>query len=114
MATMQHQHPQQPVLTASPTAIRPAPPHGPSYYPSQSSTRRLPDRDVNGTSIEDAFVAFILYCNPGVPPETDSAALREAFRTPPKSGGKSFSTFALFELIKKLETKELKTWAELA
>ncbi|KAG7285572.1 hypothetical protein NEMBOFW57_010201 [Staphylotrichum longicolle] len=114
MATMQHQHPPQPVLTASPTAIRPAPPHGPSYDPSQSSTRRLPDRDVNGTSIEDAFVAFILYCNPGVPPETDSAALREAFRTPPKSGGKSFSTFALFELIKKLETKELKTWAELA
>jgi hypothetical protein len=40
--------------------------------------------------------------------------LREAFRTPPKSGGKSFSTFALFGLIQKLETKELKTWAELA
>jgi hypothetical protein len=49
-----------------------------------------------------------------VAPETDSAALREAFRTPPKSGGKSFSTFALFGLIQKLETKELKTWAELA
>jgi len=108
MATMQH--PPQPALTASPTAIRPGPSHGP--FPSPA--RRLPDRNVNGTSIEDAFVAFILYCNPGVPPETDSAALREAFRTPPKSGGKSFSTFALFELIKKLETKELKTWAELA
>lgn len=104
-----HPHPPQPVLTASPTAIRPGPPGPPQY-----SARRLPDRNVNGTSIEDAFVAFILYCNPGVPLETDSAALREAFRTPPKSGGKSFSTFALFELIKKLETKELKTWAELA
>jgi hypothetical protein len=69
---------------------------------------------VDAASVEDAFVSFILYCNPGVPLETDSAALREAFRTPPKSGGKSFSTFTLFELIKRLETKELKTWAELA
>jgi len=55
-----------------------------------------------------------MYCNPGVPLDTETASLREAFRTPPKSGGKSFSTFTLFELIKKLETKELKTWAELA
>jgi hypothetical protein len=69
---------------------------------------------VNRATIDDAYVAFIFYCNPGVAPETDSATLREAFRTPPKSGGKSFSTFALFGLIKKLETKELKTWAELA
>lgn len=59
-------------------------------------------------------MAFILYCNPAVPAETDSTALREAFRTPPKSGGKSFSTYTLFELIKQLESKELKTWAELA
>ncbi|KAK3906462.1 ARS binding protein 2-domain-containing protein [Staphylotrichum tortipilum] len=85
---------------------------GPAQPP--SPRRALPDRTVDGTSIEDAFVAFILACNPGVPPDTDTAALRDAFRTPPKSGGKSFSTFTLFELIKKLETKELKTWAELA
>ena len=110
MATMQ-QHPPQPAFTASPSAI-----HHPaaSPQPSSTSTRRLPDRNVDAASFEGAFVSFILYCNPGVPLETDSAALREAFRTPPKSGGKSFSTFTLFELIKKLETKELKTWAELA
>jgi hypothetical protein len=76
--------------------------------------RTLPDSSVDSSSIEDAFVAFIFYCNPAVPLETDTATLREAFRTPPKSGGKSFSTFVLFELIKKLDTKELKTWAELA
>ncbi|KAL2147961.1 hypothetical protein VTI28DRAFT_16 [Corynascus sepedonium] len=100
-------HPPQTVSGASPAA---APP------PSQSSSspRTLPDRGVNDRSIEDAYVAFILYCNPAVPAETDSTALREAFRTPPKSGGKSFSTYTLFELIKQLESKELKTWAELA
>jgi hypothetical protein len=107
MATMQHLA--QPIFTASPATISPAPAAQPP-----SPRRALPDRSVDGTSIEDAFVAFILACNPGVPRETDTAALRDAFRTPPKSGGKSFSTFTLFELIKKLETKELKTWAELA
>jgi hypothetical protein len=79
-----------------------------------STRRALPDRNVNSASLDDAYVTFILYCNPGVPLDTDTAALREAFRTPPKSGGKVFSTFTLFELIRKLETKELKTWAELA
>lgn len=88
----------QPVFTASPTSMRPA----------------LPDRNVDRDSIEDAYVAFILCCNPAVPLDADTTALREAFRNPPKSGGKSFSTFTLFELIRKLETKELKTWAELA
>lgn len=74
----------------------------------------LPQKSVTTASIEDAYVSFILYCNPAVPLETDTYALREAFRTPPKSEGKSFSTFTLFELIKKLHSKELKTWAELA
>lgn len=74
----------------------------------------LPQKSVTSATIEDAYVNFILYCNPAVPLETDTFALREAFRNPPKSEGKSFSTFTLFELIKKLHTKELKTWAELA
>ena len=101
------QQPPPPVFTASPTTIDPT--------PTPSSTRpSLPNRAVTSATIEDAYVAFVLYCNPGVPLDTDTAGLREAFRTPPKSGGKSFSTYTLFELIKKLETKELKTWAELA
>lgn len=74
----------------------------------------LPNRIVTSATIEDAYVGFILYCNPGVPPDTDTTNLREAFRTPPKSGGKSFSTYTLFELIKKLDGREIKTWAELA
>ncbi|KAK4130308.1 hypothetical protein BT67DRAFT_452536 [Trichocladium antarcticum] len=88
--------------------------HPPSASVPPCPPRALPDSNVDGSSIEDAFVAFILYCNPAVPPETDTAALREAFRTPPRSGGKSFSTVVLFQLIKKLDSKELKTWAELA
>ena len=60
-----------------------------------------------------AYVAFVLYCNPGVPDDADSAELRRAFQTLPKSGGRAFDIFTLFTLVKKLERKELKTWAEL-
>ncbi|KAL1873077.1 hypothetical protein VTK73DRAFT_1174 [Phialemonium thermophilum] len=74
----------------------------------------LPHRDVTKDTIEDAYVQFILHCNPAVPRDCDTAALREAFRNPPKSGGKTFNTFTLFQLIRQLEAKELKTWAELA
>lgn len=74
----------------------------------------LPDKHVTADTIEDAFASFILHCNPAVPPETDTAALREAFRMPPKSGGKTFSSFRLFQLICELDKKTLKTWAELA
>ena len=74
----------------------------------------LPSRSVTSSTIEDAYVNFILYCNPAVPLDTDTTNLRESFRSPPKSGGKSFSTFTLFQLIKQLDDKEIKTWAELA
>ncbi len=55
-----------------------------------------------------------MYCNPSVPPDTDTTELRKTFRGPPKSDGKNFSTFTLFELIRKLDQKEIKTWAQLA
>lgn len=74
----------------------------------------LPDRSVTDETIEDAYVSFIFYCNPGVPPDVTTGALRDAFKTPPRSGGKSFSVYHLYQLICKLETKEIKTWAELA
>lgn len=79
-----------------------------------SSRLDLPSRDVTAGTIEEAFVQFIFSCNPGVPVDTDTAALREAFKTPPKSGGKSFSTWTLFELIAQFQSKEIKTWADLA
>ncbi|KAG8162306.1 hypothetical protein KVR01_008071 [Diaporthe batatas] len=79
-----------------------------------SSLRALPHRKVTPDTIDDAYAQFILYCNPGVPPETDTTVLRDAFKIPPKSGGKSFSTYTLFELIGLFQSKEIKTWADLA
>ena len=76
--------------------------------------RLLPSYDVSDDTFDDAYVAFIFYCNPTIPLDTDTSELRRAFRSPPKSDGKNFSTFTLFELIRKLEMKEIKTWAQLA
>lgn len=76
--------------------------------------RHLPPREVTDQTLDDTYLAFILYCNPTVPKDTESTELRKVFRTPPKSDGKSFSTFRLFELIRKLEDKEIRTWTQLA
>lgn len=73
----------------------------------------LPDRDVSAASIEEAYVRFIFYCNPALPLDSDTESLREAFRTPPKSGGKAFDTFTIYGLVRKFYNKEIKTWTEL-
>jgi hypothetical protein len=39
--------------------------------------------------------------------------LREAFRNPPRSGGKSFCTFAIYELVRKFYNGDIRTWTEL-
>jgi hypothetical protein len=83
----------------------------PAYTPSD---RSLPSRDVTDANIDNAYVAFILYCNPSVPLSTDTSELRRGFRAPPKSDGKSFNTFTLLELIRKFENKEIRTWTSLA
>lgn len=77
-------------------------------------SRLLPLQDVSDETFDDSYVSFIFYCNPAIPLDTDTSELRKAFRSPPKSDGKSFNTYALFELIRKLELKEIKTWAQLA
>jgi hypothetical protein len=74
----------------------------------------LPSRDISDSDIDDAYVKFILYANPGVPRNVDTTELRRVFRAPPRSDGKSFSIYTLWQLIKKLENKELKTWSQLA
>lgn len=79
-----------------------------------AAERQLPSREVTDETLDDAYVAFILYCNPSVPLSVDTSELRRGLRSPPKSDGKSFSTYALFELIRKLENKELKSWSRLA
>ncbi|KAF5678895.1 ARS-binding protein [Fusarium heterosporum] len=78
-----------------------------------NARRDLPDRSVSEESIENAYVDFVLFCNPAVPLDTDTASLREAFRNPPRSGGKSFSTFAIYELVHKFYDSEIRTWTEL-
>ncbi|KAI9713374.1 MAG: hypothetical protein M1812_006652 [Candelaria pacifica] len=82
-----------------------------TYSPSD---RSLPQRDVTNETIDDAYVSFILACNPAVALSTDTAELRRGFRAPPKSDGKSFSTYTLLDLIRKFESKEIKTWTQLA
>ena len=113
----------RPILTPSTPSQHASPRFSHSSAPNQSVTgqnlfmptdRSLPSRDVSDESIDDAYAMFILYCNPSFSTDTDTSELKKAFRTPPKSESKSFSTFRLFELIGKLEAKEIKTWTELA
>ncbi|KAE8152428.1 ARS binding protein 2-domain-containing protein [Aspergillus avenaceus] len=123
-------------IQSSPTVPRPgvlpppAPRSGPSMSPpvfdsirprpqpreslDQAESRVLPARDITDATIDDAYVMFIFYCNPNVPPSVDTSELRKTFRCPPRSDGKSFSIFTLWELIRKLDSKELKTWISLA
>ena len=82
-----------------------------TYTPSD---RSLPSREVTNDNLDDAYVEFILYCNPVVSPTTDSTELRRNLRAPPKSDGKTFSTYTLLELIRRFESKEIKTWTSLA
>lgn len=93
-----------------PTRIAPLP----LTSDSGPESRGLPSRDVSDGTFDDAYVEFIMYCNPTIPLDTDTAELKRIFRAPPKSDGKNFNTFTLFELIRKLELKEIKTWAQLA
>ncbi|KAI5787103.1 ARS binding protein 2-domain-containing protein [Geopyxis carbonaria] len=78
------------------------------------SDRSLPDKQVTDDNIDDAYVAFILYCNPSVPLECDTSELRKVFRQPPKSDGKTFNVYNLLKLIEKFERKDIKTWTKLA
>jgi hypothetical protein len=79
-----------------------------------AGSRALPPRNITDETVDNAYITFILYCNPNIPASVDSTELRKSFRSPPRSDGKSFSTFALWELIRKRDQKELKTWIQLA
>jgi hypothetical protein len=82
-----------------------------SYTPTD---RAPPDRDVTDDTLDEAYATFILYCNPSFAMTVDTLELTRMFRTPPKSDGKAFSTWALFELIRKFDAGEIKTWNQLA
>lgn len=99
---------------SQPAASQPGPSAPGSVATSDIPVRpELPDRRVTADTIEDAYVRFMLYCNPGLPPSTPTITLREAFRNPPRSGGKTFSTFAVYELVRKFYDNEIRTWTEL-
>ena len=105
--------PARPVASMSPPVFNsPRQKHTTESYPTES--RNLPPRELNDDTIDDAYVAFIFFCNPNVPPSTSTYELRRNFRSPPRSDGKNFNVFSLWELIKKLDSKELKTWIQLS
>lgn len=76
--------------------------------------RALPPREVTDEDIDEAFSTFVLYCNPHYPLDTDTTELKRIFRNPPRSDGKDFSIYRLWELLQKYEAKEIKTWGQLA
>lgn len=76
--------------------------------------RALPPRDVSEETIVDAYAAFILYCNPYFPLDIDTSDLKRIFQTPPRSDGKDFSIFTLWQLVQRFDSKEIKTWTQLA
>ncbi|CAD6594219.1 MAG: hypothetical protein ASARMPREDX12_008434 [Alectoria sarmentosa] len=78
-----------------------------------STERELPLREVDDRSIDEAYIQFVLYCNPSIPADVDTSELKKGFRTPPKSDGKTFSPYILFGLISRLEAKDIKTWTQL-
>lgn len=112
------------LLSSTPTEIQsassPAPGRldrgggSPALTTTPSPDRTLPPRDVTDDTLDDAYVAFVLYCNPIVAPSTDTTELRKGFRAPPKSDGKTFNTFTLLGLIRRFESKEIRTWTQLA
>ncbi|KAK4982508.1 hypothetical protein LTR66_009235 [Elasticomyces elasticus] len=80
----------------------------------RSLDRSLPSRIVSDGIFDDAYVTFILYCNPVFPTSIDTSDLRRLFRTLPKSDGRDFSVWILFELVKQYDTKSIRTWSDLA
>ncbi|KAF3902021.1 hypothetical protein AA313_de0204819 [Arthrobotrys entomopaga] len=75
--------------------------------------RVWPTKNVTDDNIDGSYVEFILCCNPAVPDNSDTAELRRSFRAPPKCDGVTFSTFKLYQLIKKFDKGDIKTWIQL-
>lgn len=109
--------PQTPSQHQSPRFANPSPAkqlyqQAPSYIPQD---RSLPDRNVTEDNLADAYLAFILYCNPCFPLSIDTKELRKSFCEPPRSEDKRFNVFQLYDLVKRYETgdKELDKWTVL-
>ena len=80
---------------------------------SDDGQRTLPSTVVTEQNLDDAYIRFILYCNPSIPTSIDTAELRRGFRAPPRTDGKVFDTFTLLGLIRRLDSQDLETWSRL-
>ncbi|KAL8995053.1 MAG: hypothetical protein Q9169_005152 [Polycauliona sp. 2 TL-2023] len=87
--------------------------HGNLSMTQDTPDRALPSIEITDESIDQAYLDFIFYCNPSIPLDTDPTELRKGFRSPPMSDGKKFNPFALYGLIARLESKDIKTWVQL-
>lgn len=100
--------PQTPSRHQSPrfSSLTPAPPRHTfqqSYIPQD---RSLPDRNVTEENITDAYIAFILYCNPCFPLSVDTTALKKKFTELPASEGVRHNIFTLYQLVRRHEAKD--------
>ncbi|TID20203.1 hypothetical protein E2P81_ATG07506 [Venturia nashicola] len=95
----QHQSPRFSTLTPAP----PSHTFQQSYIPQD---RSLPDRNVNEDNITDAYVAFILYCNPCFPLSVDTTLLKKTFNELPASEGVRHNIFLLYKLIRRHEAND--------
>ncbi|KAK9467196.1 ARS binding protein 2-domain-containing protein [Lipomyces arxii] len=85
------------------------------YTPQDRSLPVVSSLSENTTAdeIEDVYVQFILYCNPSIPTDVETADLRRAIHNVPKSDGKAFPITRLFELLRQFDIGEVKTWTRL-
>lgn len=79
-----------------------------------SQSRALPDLNVTPETLTDAYVDFILYCNPQFPLDVDTSQLRLRFNSAPRSDNKEFETWTLLGLIRAFNAKRIDTWGQLA
>ena len=113
MQSHQHQLPQGFTFPQRPANQAVMSGHANSPMTQETPDRALPSIEITDESIDQAYVDFILYCNPSIPLDTDSTELKKGFRSPPMSDGKKFNPFTLYGLISRLETKDIKTWVQL-
>jgi hypothetical protein len=83
-----------PSKSVSPKIIKTTTAHVVTDY--TPTDRSLPVKDVTSESITDAYVAFILYCNPNFALDIDKSTLRTNFQSLPRSDNKDFEVCEFF------------------
>ncbi|KAL1918584.1 uncharacterized protein VTP21DRAFT_2606 [Calcarisporiella thermophila] len=84
------------------------------FSPTTEKQRALPSKQVNERNLSQAYISFILFCNPTCPTDVDTGPLVRSFFAVPRSDGKQFHPWTLFCLCKKMHEGEIKSWVRLA